>query len=503
MREVQLAMLRRFFKNAGIMAGTEIILRLKGFIFMPILTRHFGPLNYGVWSQVLMLISLFSPLLVLGTDSAVMRYFSGRPEEEQRKFFSAWNLFLLVITVPFCLILMLFKTPLSCFFFGSGGDYELFIPLAAASLFLNIFLNTARNWYRIQNNARVFSCISVAQAIAGIIAMLIMVFNKKGAYELVLYTIIGDLLIVGSLFILIACTGGWRKPDFSIIPLLLRFGLPLVPIAYAMWGLNSMDRLFLVKYTTMAELGIYSLVYYIGYLVIQVLVNPLWNMYPSSATELYIKNAHGELQRLFDYVCGAIVALTIPAITGLIVVGRPVITTLATPDFLSGAPLMAVITTGYLFLMLASFFETALGWIHRQYYVTLSMTGAFLVNLILNALLIPRYTIAGAAWATCAAFFFHLVISYGLARGYRLLKVNFAFPLSICALSGLMGLSVYGLSLLLPRDGFIPLIILPFAGILIYITLLLLFKVLSISMIRNALEKLFLKEKSLDDVGRS
>ncbi len=145
--------------------------------------------------------------------------------------------------------------------------------------------------------------------------------------------------------------------------------------------------------------------------------------------------------------------------------------------------------------MIASFFEIALGWIHKQHLVTISMAGAFLVNLVLNMLLIPRYTITGAAWATCAAFFVHLLFMIFLVCRFKLIKVNMVFPCLITALSGLMGCGVYGVSLLIPRDGWVPLLLLPFTGLLIYGTLLFFFKILSPSLVRKTIDRLFPGDK--------
>lgn len=488
----QTLMLKRFFKNAGIMAVTEIILRLKGFIFIPLLTRHFGPISYGVWSQVGVLVSIFTPLLVLGTDSSITRYLPGRPIEEQKRLFTAWTLFLTALALPAAILLIFFRNSLKSAFFGTDPEYERFIPLAAAALMLNILLNLVRNWYRLQSDARLYSAISIAQTVAGVAAVVIMMVLKVGAYELVLYTLLGDLVIITIFLLIMTCGEVWRKPDFAIIPTLLKFGLPLVPTAYAMWGLNWMDRLFLVKYSTLEELGIYSLAYNLGYMIIQVLVNPVWVMYPNSSTELYNRNDMQGVQRLFEHTAGAILIFTVPAAAGLLALGRPILATLATPQFIEGAPLMAVVTAGYLFLMLAAFFETALGWIHRQYLCTVSVISACTVNLILNFILIPRCTIYGAAFATTLAFLFQLILSYLMARPHRLLTVNLKLPLKVTLASAVMGTAVYALTYLTPDHGAVPLLILPVAGIIIYSGLILLMKIVTLDFLKAAVKSLAL-----------
>ena len=60
-----------------------------------------------------------------------------------------------------------------------------------------------------------------------------------------------------------------------------------MPAAYAMWALNVSDRVFLIRYRTLQEIGVYSLAYSLGYLSINLFFNPIWMMYPPAATKFW------------------------------------------------------------------------------------------------------------------------------------------------------------------------------------------------------------------------
>jgi O-antigen/teichoic acid export membrane protein len=483
-------MLGKFFKNAGILVITELFLRFKGLIVIPLLTRHFGTISYGIWSQVNVVVSTLTPLVVLGTDSALIRYLPGRPLSEQKRRFTAWLLFLSAVTLAAVSLLFIFQRPVTTLFFGDSGDCGRFIPLVACTLWVTILLNVARSWFRVHNDAKIYSQVSLAQALLGLLAIVAMLMLKKNVYELVLYTLLGDLLVVAALFIRITFSFGWERPELSVVRQLLAFGLPLVPAGYAMWGLNYMDRLFLVRYSTLSELGIYALVYNLGYLVIQTLVNPLWLMYPNSVTELYNSEDYAGVQKLFDHTAGVICALTIPAIMGLFVLGRQLLLLLSTPEFAAGAPLIAIIASAYFFHMIASFFDTSFGLIHRQYLAVLSMVVALIVNLLLNMVLIPAYSITGAAFATMLAFLAQLLFSCAVSVRLKTLTVNFAFFFRILLLSSLMALGVHGLAAAFFHQGIIDLLILILAGVLFYALLLILFRIVSTADIARALRRL-------------
>ena len=492
-------MIRRFFKNAGILIILELILKLKGLIIIPLLTRHFGTLDYGAWSQVLVLVNTVSPLIILGTDSGFIRHTSGKSLEEQKSSLSAWILFLLGTAVVVCVLLIGLRGGIARAFFNDTS-YTLFIPLACASMCFTMLLNCTKNWFKIHNNAKMYSKIFIYQALLNLAAVIVTLVGEKGVYELVVYTIVADSIVVLWFFVVIWHNYGWGSPDFSVLKPFLKFGLPLVPSGYAMWGLNSMDRIFLVHYGTLSDIGVYSLSYTLGYLIIQIFVNPVWTMYPNNAAELYNQGKTDELQMLFSYSMKIILVLCLPALVGLFVLGEPIISFFATEEFLAGAPLMAIITLGYLFLMLGSYYDTSVGLVFKQYYSTLSLGLACGVNLVLNLLLIPRYLILGAAVATCLSFLFHLAFIYWMARRHLWLKLGVLFPLKITGISLVLGVFLYMVKERMNDFGIVSLALLIFAGMVVYGILLFVFRVVTLDFIGQVKDMMMPRlKRSTDD----
>ena len=475
-------MILQFFKNARLLAAAEIILKLKALILIPLLTRHFGAVNYGAWTQVSVLISTMAPLIFLGTSQSIIRFLPGRSLVEQKRNFSAWMVMLLTISLIICGSLLIWKRDIAILFFGQANEYEILLPLAAATLFVNMIRNAAAYWYQVLNNAKMFSVIVVSQALVGLFAVAAILIRNEGVYELVIYTLVGDIIFILWILVRISRDYGWAWPDFSIVPGLLKYGLPLFPSGYAQWGLNSMDRLFLVSYATLADVGVYGLAYALGYLVIPLLVRPVRAMYPSLAAELYNKGDLRTLQRLFNHSAGTSLALSVPAAVGLSVLGVPILTFIATDDFIRGAPLVGLIALGYIFNIIADYYDISLGLVHRQYWSTVSIVVACGLNLVLNMILIPKYLIWGAAIATNLSFLTQLILSFLFAHRYNILITKFDFPVKVFLASILMGILLLGFKTYL-FDGrtVAPLpeiIILGFIGVVSYMVCLYVFKII-------------------------
>jgi O-antigen/teichoic acid export membrane protein len=404
-------MSKNFFKNARLLAVTETLLKLKALIVIPLLTRHFGPLNYGIWGQVNILSASLLPLVVLGTDSGAIRFLPGLDLEEKKKSYLGWLCFLALSFLVMLVAISIFRNQVANFFFGQGSTYASFALIAMILLFTNLFLDSSRTWFRLNNFAKVFASVSIFQAVISFVSILIVYILRLDVKSLIFMTAGGDFVIALSLIGLFAFKFGLVKPNLKIIPKILRYGLPLMPIGYAMWGLNSMDRIFLARYSNLNEIGVYALVYSLGYSVIQVFVSPLYLMFPNTAAELFDNGSHLEISLLFQRTFLLICGLTFPCVAGLIVLGRPALLLLTTPAFVEGATIIPIITVGYVFHVLASFYDVLLGLVHRQYISTVSFVIAFVVNFVLNLVLIPRYFILGAAWATSIAFAIQFLFS--------------------------------------------------------------------------------------------
>jgi O-antigen/teichoic acid export membrane protein len=462
--------IRGYFRNAGILAASEIIAKLKGFVLVPLLTRYFGTLNYGVWSQVAVLTGLVPPLIILGTDVAVVRFLPGRSLNDQRREFTAWVIGVGGAAVLLCSLVALLAEPISVVFFGSGHQYADLIRIGALYIFVTVAIAALRGWVRVQNDAKAYAAITLGQAASGLVMTIVFLLLAAGVKTLVVLSIAGDALVVLAVGTVVVRRHGFARPDFSVLPGWLRFSLPVLPAGYAVWALNWLDRIFLVQYSTLSDIGIYSLAYTLGYLLIQVAVNPIWTMFPNNAASLWNQGRRDEVQGLFDRTAGTVIVIVFPAIVGAAVAGGSLIRVLATPAFAEAAPVIPIVLGGYLMFMLAAWYETQFGLVHKQYLSTVSVVIAFAVNLALNFVLIPPYSFLGAAIATAAAFAVQLVFAVGVGTYLGLVETKLKLPLQALLASLAMGVAVYPIHKAVGEGG-LGLLVTTVSGVAIYATL--------------------------------
>lgn len=413
-----------FWKNASIMAGAEIFLKLKALIMLPFITRYLGPLNYGVWSQVMIIVSLLTPLVFFGMESSLSRFLPGEPLEKQKQDFSSWLLFGFVTSCLLLILLSICSNQFSRIFFGSAKEYPLFVILAGLNLVTTNVLTGIRYWFRVQNSAWALFLLTIIQNLVQMLVLIGVLFAKQGILELVVWSLYADAIIIFVYIAYLYVNDIFKRPNFDWLKKYFKFGIVLVPSGYAVWALNSLDRVFLAQYHTLSDIGVYSICFTIGYTLIQIIVNPIWSLFPTKSAELYNLNRLDELNIIFNQSIKLICWVVFPAIFGLLIVGDQLLTILTTAEFANGALVIPVILSGYLFSMLSSYFETVLFLRNKQYYSTYFTITSSVANLLLNFILIPRYSYIGAAIATTLAFGLQLSLSIYFSSKEQMLTLN-------------------------------------------------------------------------------
>jgi O-antigen/teichoic acid export membrane protein len=462
-------MKKHYLRSSGILALTELALRLRGIVLIPVLTKYLGAVNFGVWAQVSVVASMLSPVLALGLDSAVVRFLPGKPRHEIATGFSTVVCYLTVVSIPVGLLLWIAARPLAGAFFNGRSNWP-FVAICGAVILVGLLLNQCRNYFRVIGSAGGYAAIALAQGASGLAVGVLAVTLKRTVWTIVLMTLVADVLLLSIVLAAIVRRLGIAKPDWKILLPFLRFGLPLVPAGYAMWALNSSDRLFIGHYGSLGGIGIYTVVYALGYTLISLIFNPIALMYPSYAAVAFNRGDFLGLQSLFAGVIKAALGLLIPATVGLAVLSRPVLALLATEEFVKGAPLVPLITVAYALHMLSSLFDVNLGLVGKQAWSTVNITIAMAMNIALNFFFVPAWGIAGAAITTLIGFSIQFTLSAAMGNRFIKLPVDLSFLMKSFASAALMGLVMSALPVSRLRWLLLPAVVL---GVVVYTGLML------------------------------
>ena len=458
-------------KDSITLSVTQILLKLKGLILLPILTKAFGTVNYGIWDQVLVIVGLLSPLVICGLNSASTRFLPGKSRDEIREGFFASLFYIVVVCVSVSLFLFATsKTIASAFFEGSHN--ALFVTIAGVFMTSSIMRNFCRSYFCIFLQIKIFSALIIFEAVANTLAAVLVVSLGYSIYELILSFIALDVVITLIALGVILRQIGFTRPRFTYLKAYLAFGLPLVPAGWFMWVLNASDRFFISHYLGLSELGIYSVSYNLGYMLINFFFAPIWLTFPPTAARLYNTGQMDKLRQVCRYSLKYALLLMIPATVGFSLLAEPVLKILSTADFIKGAFLIPWVTVGYIFHMLGSYPATGIELAKKTAWITFIYSFAAAANLLLNSLLIPHYGLLGATVATTSSFFVQMLLCIGIGNRYLSFNWDIRFILKTVFAAAIMAIVVRIISV----QTISQILIAVCAGATIYLTVLLLMR---------------------------
>lgn len=244
--------LREIASDSVVYGSTTILAQLISLILVPFFSRELSPEEYAILSLVAMIIAFLEPIVGLGMDSALFRFFAkSKDTNERRRYFSlAFLLKSVSSIVIFVLLIPLHETVNNLIFSGklTENNYYIFLTTFITSNIASVAFVILRADRRV----KLISLINLISLIIGlgcsIYFVLILKLGVTGAlYATMLATIIKALMFLHTIFKNLV----WVPIDRDRFKKLVNYGIPQVP--HKIQGrILSLFSLFIIN----EELGI-------------------------------------------------------------------------------------------------------------------------------------------------------------------------------------------------------------------------------------------------------
>ena len=331
-----------FAQRVGLVGVTNFIVGLRGLILIPILTKTLGACGYGIWSQILVTISLVTPLALLGLPSTMVRFLASEKDKKdvQEGFYS---ISFVVLFLSLLLSVILFA--ISDFFaliIIKDVSAAPIIRIAAFMITLSAIDQTTRSFFTAFRQIKKYSLFVILQNFIEIGLIAYAVLSGFGVFGAVIALLASRAILLAIMLPYIISKIGFKLPNFSKLKSYLSFGLPVVPTIMFAWIIHSSDRYMIGYFMGSAPVGIYSAAYGIAF-VIHMFVNPIGIILFPTLSKLWDEKKISEFRVHLRYSLKYYLMLTIPAVFGLSVLAKELLSILSTPEFVSGAVLIPFI----------------------------------------------------------------------------------------------------------------------------------------------------------------
>lgn len=398
--------IKRLGTETAVYGVSTILGRFLTFLLTPVYTHFLSTSDLGVVATVYAYIAFFNVIYAYGMEGAFMKYVSTLEVGTKKLNFTLPLVAVTFTSTIFTGIILVFSAPLGTLA-GVPGEHLSIISMSGWILLLDSVAVIPFASLRMERKAGSFVRIRLAGIVLNVLMNILLVTRLGMGVEGIFISGIASSAFVLLLLlphVLRNLSFGWVP---SLLPALLRFGLPSLPAGLASMMIQVVDRPILKALAGDATVGIYQANYRLGIFMMLLVSMFDFAWRPFFLTHARDEDARPLFARVFTYFCliGATVfvflTLFLPDIvTAPILWGRSII---AEP-YWPGLGVVPPVLLGYLFLGVYNNFLAGVYIEKKTRILPVITIGGALVNIGANYLLIPRMGMMGAAVATLLAY---------------------------------------------------------------------------------------------------
>lgn len=421
------------------------------FVAKVVIARFLGREIYGGISLGITMVSVVSVLTLFGLNNGVSRYLPRYETPEQRRgvILSAFQI-VVPLSIFISLIIFISAEWMATVLFNDPGItvilrvFALIIPLMSV---VRLTTSTGQGMKHAIPKVYIKNLSLPICRFAGVgVAIYLSLYGLgvAGAYAFS-YVVATSLSIV----YLYRSTPLF---DRSIVPVyihreLLTFSLPLLVSAASWLIFSDLDTFMLGYFSQTSDVGVYNTVYPLAQLI-TIVLGSLGFIATPVFSELHADEEFSLLSHVYEILTKWVVLATLPVLIVLVLFPRTVIEATFGSEYTVGAASLVVLSTAFFSHAVAGPNSNALTAIGRTRIIMYDNIAVAIVNFILNVVLIPHYSVLGAAVATAVAYIMlNSLYSYQLYQEAGIVPVNRSL-LFISATCGFLGLALNQLSVI-------------------------------------------------------
>lgn len=384
----------RFVKNTGWILAGKIIQMVLSLVVNMLVARYLGPNKYGTLNYVNSYVAFFTTFCNLGLNYIIIKELISKPEEEGKILGSAMYMRLFASMISMIVLLAII------YFSNNRDNYLVLIALLQSFALLFAAVDVILYWYQSKMLSQRTTFASVIAYVIMSAYKIILIIFKKELIWFALSISLDALCISFILFVFYKKDKG-QKFIFSITVAkrMLKQSWHFIISGLMVTIYTQIDKIMLGKMLDFNSVGLYS---------IAILISGLWLFFPVSiidsarplilearekgSYDLYIKR----LKQLYAVVIYSSLAYGI----FVTIFSNPIILLLYGKEYYGAKPALIISVWYCAFSLSGSVNNIYLLSEGKSKFVQLISIFGALINILLNYLMIPKWGISGAAFAT-------------------------------------------------------------------------------------------------------
>ncbi|MBW3517567.1 oligosaccharide flippase family protein [Flavobacterium sp. NKUCC04_CG] len=267
MKEKILSLFRgNLLQGFAVYLGTSVINKAIPFLLLPILTKYLSPEEYGVLAIYQVMVSFVMPFIGMNMQNNITRNFFSQSKEFIAKL--VYNL-MVVLTGTFVIVLIL----ISIYLYLGGTRFDIperwifALPIIA---YMNVFNDFNLTILRNSKKALQYGAFEISKTIIDLSLTILLIVVYNFGWEGRTTGMLLSTIIIGAISFYRIWKNGYLTFIFDRVQIkeILKISIPLIPHALGGVIMAFGDRIFIDQMVGKAEMGIYTVGYQFGMIMI-------------------------------------------------------------------------------------------------------------------------------------------------------------------------------------------------------------------------------------------
>ena len=385
----------------------NLLIKGLAFLSIPIFSNLLSTADYGVFNTYSAYMSLFTVVISLGLPSSIRtaHYDFG---ERSKEYISCGALLIVMNLALFLALGALCRQALELY----GGLKRSLVFLAVLSSFGSALLSYYNSHLSMEYKSREFLAISFFYSFSSIALSILLICTHRGEagyYWRALGNTLPMLLVAAYVLFRL-----WRRERPRVrreyARYGLRFGLPLIPHDLSRIVLSQFDRIMIAQSVGDAQAGLFSFACNLG-LPIEVLTTSIDTAW---CPWLFERLREGDYARIRRRAFDIAMLMSVGA-SALMLISPELIRLLSAPGYWESRYVAVPIVLSMYFAFLYILTAGVEYYLKKTQYIAAGTMAVAVLNVLLNALCIPRFGYVAAAYTTVVSYalyyLFHTLLS--------------------------------------------------------------------------------------------
>lgn len=418
--------IKRLVSDTAIYGVSTIVGRLLNFLLVPLYTHILVPAEYGIVATVYSFIAFYTIAYSYGLESAYFRFAGMKEIGDDKENFSTPFISYLFTSALLSIALIIFAEPATVLFQLESSMAKVCYYIAGI-LFFDTLALLPFAALRLHRNAKLFSAIKIVNIVLNLGLSIVTLVQWRWGIEGILFS---NLAASAVTFLLLIPTA-WKYLRFTfnrdLYKEMLKFALPLIPVALSGMALQIADRPILKMLVDDRSVGLYQANYRLGIFMAVITATFEYAWRPFFLSHAKDPNAKQMFSRIMTYYLFVTltVFLFLTFFLDAFIKHQFYGVTIIAPEYWEGLKVVPYVLLGYIFSGIGTNLNAGIQIEKKTMYLLPTSMSGSVSNIAMNFLLIPVFGIMGAAYATTIGYGMVALTLYFVAQHFYYIEYEF------------------------------------------------------------------------------